>query len=179
MSGVIFPARHITVHSEARNMTQRGNDWIFSDENNICHFRAAGVLIRDNKLFVQKESNNVCAIPGGHVSFGETSENALIREFKEEIGIDIVVDRLIWVEENFWKWGTKDAHNISFYFLVSLSNDSDLADSFNKPIKDHSDINLQWVTFDEIKELEIYPSYIKDKIANISDSMEHFTRNTW
>ena len=160
-------------------MTQQNNDWIFSDESRICHFRAAGILIRDNKLFVQRESNNVCAIPGGHVSFGETSEHALIREFKEEISADIVANRLIWVEENFWKWGKKDAHNISFYFLVSLRDDSDIADSFCKAMKDNNDVMLQWVTFDELKELTIYPTYIKDKITSISDGVEHFVRNTW
>ena len=113
------------------------------------------------------------------MSYGETSEDALIREFKEEIGIDIIVNRLIWVEENFWKWGKKDAHNISFYFLVSLENNSDIADSFSKPIKDNNDLLLQWVAFDELKELTVYPPYIKDKLANISGSIEHFVRNTW
>jgi len=154
-------------------------DLIFSDEQKICHFRVGGILIRDRKLFIQKDKKNIFAIPGGHISFGETSEKALIREFKEEIGVDILVNRLIWIEENFWKWGKKDAHNISFYYLITLKNDKDILDTFVKPIKDNNEILLSWISFDEIKNATIYPQYIKEKIENITDHVEHFVRNSW
>ena len=158
-------------------MKQHDNDWIFYDEQTICHFRVAGVLIKNNMLLVQKDKDNICAIPGGHVAFGEISENALIREFKEELGENILVNRLIWIEENFWKWGKRDAHNITFYYLISLMNDSDIQDTFNEPIKDNNDVSLQWVAFDELNELAVYPPFIKDKIENISDVIEHFIRS--
>ena len=61
----------------------------------------------------------------------------------------------------------------------SFKNDADIADSFTGTLKDNNDIMLQWVTFDELKELTIYPAYIKDKIANISSGIEHFVRNAW
>jgi len=154
-------------------------DWIFSDEQKVCHFRVAGILIQDNKLLIQKDKDNVIAVPGGHISFGETSENALIREFKEEIGVEISVNRLIWIEENFWKWGKRDAHNISFYYLIALKNDADISSTFVKPIKDNSNILLSWITFDDMKNATIYPEFIKEKIENISDSIEHFTGSSW
>ena len=119
-------------------------DWIFSDEQRICHFRVAGLLIKNNCLLVQKDKSNSYAIPGGHVSFWETSENALIREFKEKIGIDVLISRLIWVEENFWKWGKKDAITFHYYYLVLLKDDSDLSDTFNSISQDNSDVTLQW-----------------------------------
>ena len=153
-------------------------DWLFKDENSICHFRVAAVLIKDSKLFVQKIKNEY-ALPGGHVSFGETSEEALKREFKEEIGAEITCNRLIWVEENFWKWGSKKAHNISFYYLVSLKDNASIPDNFNETMRDNSDVQLQWVTFDELTQLEIYPHFIKEKINNISPGTEHFVRNDW
>jgi len=152
------------------------NEWIFSDNQRVCHFRVAGLLIRDNKLFVQSDKDGVCAIPGGHVAFGETSTDALTREFKEEAGVDINIDRLVWVEENFWQWGAKDAHNISFYYLVSLKNNADIPDDFAKKINDNSDIMLSWITFDEVKTRTIYPQFIKDKIENIAGGVEHFVR---
>ncbi|MCL2362908.1 MAG: hypothetical protein FWC73_13995 [Defluviitaleaceae bacterium] len=49
------------------------NNWLFKDGDRICHYRVAAVLIKNNKLLVQ-QSNNEYALPGGHVSFGETSE---------------------------------------------------------------------------------------------------------
>jgi len=75
-------------------------DWVFTDDKRIYHFRVAGVLIRNGKDFLQKVENDY-ALPGGHVDCGETSENALVREFNEELGGDISCDHLLWIEENF------------------------------------------------------------------------------
>ena len=81
-----------------------GRDWLFSDDDSICNYRTAGLLIRDNRVLVQRERyGSEYALPGGHVGFGETSRQALIREYKEETGADIECYRLIWIEEVFWK----------------------------------------------------------------------------
>lgn len=93
-------------------------DWLFSSGNYICDVRTVGVLIKDNKILVQRERNgNEYALPGGHIKIGETLENGLIREFKEETGVSIKVERLLWSEECFWEYKGKQAHNISFYFF--------------------------------------------------------------
>jgi len=153
-------------------------DWLFTAENGICHFRIGAVLIRNNKLLVMCD-NGEYALPGGHVSFGETSKETLIREIKEEISVEIDCDRLIWVEENFWKWGKKKAHNISLYYLVSLKNDADIPDDYCKKLNDNKNVSIQWLSFNEIPHVTIYPQFIKDKIGNISLGIEHFIRNDW
>lgn len=57
-----------------------GDDYIFG-------YRVAGILLRDNKILLQKPTSDTgYALPGGHVEFGETSTQTLVREFKEEIG---------------------------------------------------------------------------------------------
>lgn len=59
---------------------------------------ARAVIIKDNKLLVffrRKKLNDefitYYAIPGGHVEEGETLEETVIRELKEEMNIDIKV----------------------------------------------------------------------------------------
>lgn len=72
------------------------SDWLFQSESNICSFRTVGVLLRDNKILVQWDKDGTeYALPGDHVKIGETSEESLIREYKEETGADIVCNRLI------------------------------------------------------------------------------------
>jgi len=150
-------------------------DWLFSDENNICSYRTVGVLIRNNKILVQREKNgNEYALPGGHVKIGETSVQSLVREYKEETGADILCSRMIWVEETFWKWGEKNAHTIAFYYLISLKNETDIPDDYFESHKDNCNVFLEWVAIDDLNNLTIYPAFIKDKITNISENIEHF-----
>ena len=48
-------------------------DWLFTGEGYVCGLRAAGVLIRNNMILVQKDKDgNEYALPGGHIKVGET-----------------------------------------------------------------------------------------------------------
>ena len=150
-------------------------DWLFSDDDSVCNYRVAGVLIRDGKLLVQREKDGAeYALPGGHVQSGETSAETLTREYSEETGADIVCERLIWVEECFWKWGKKDAHTLNFYYLISLKNDRDIPDGYFAPQKDNDNVVLEWLSFDELAAVTVYPEFLTDKIRNIADGIEHF-----
>ena len=56
------------------------------------HYRVVGIIIKDDKYLIQNiEGKDYFVLPGGHVRAGENSDNALIREIKEEVGLDIDV----------------------------------------------------------------------------------------
>ena len=86
-------------------------DWIFRTDEYICDLRTVGVLVRSGKLLVQRDRDgSEYALPGGHVRIGETTEDGLVREYKEETGADIKVGKLLWTEECFWEWNPGAQH---------------------------------------------------------------------
>ncbi|MCG8500814.1 MAG: NUDIX domain-containing protein [Firmicutes bacterium] len=155
----------------------RDRDWLFAYENRIHNFRSTGVLLNNGKVLIQRGINDTeFALPGGHVIWGETSAETLVREYKEELGADISVDRLIWVEEVFWKWGAREAHTICHYHLVRLTNSHQIPDygSFKSLSSDESKLIFQWVNINGLQDYKIYPAFLKDKINNLSEGIEHF-----
>lgn len=54
--------------------------------------------------------------PGGRIEFGESSESAIVREVKEELGADIVHTRLLGVLENLFVFDGKQGHEIVFVY---------------------------------------------------------------
>ena len=59
--------------------------------------RVAGILVENNKiLLIQHHKNNkkYWLIPGGGNDWGETTKQALIREYKEETNLDIIAPKL-------------------------------------------------------------------------------------
>ena len=84
------------------------SDILFKTDEYIFSYRVGGVLIHNGKVLMQNaEGDDGYAFIGGHVAFGETTDETLAREFKEELGADIKIERLIMVNEIFFPWGNK------------------------------------------------------------------------
>jgi len=65
---------------------------------------AYGVLVRDAKVLLCRLSSHVSksagqwTLPGGGIDFGESPEEAVIREFKEETGLVVTAGSLLAVD---------------------------------------------------------------------------------
>lgn len=55
---------------------------------------------RNEILLVKHMDKQIWTVPGGQVETGENLTEALIREIKEESGIDVTVDKLVCVSSN-------------------------------------------------------------------------------
>jgi mutator protein MutT len=93
------------------------------DRRQIFPEPTVGALIENNQgkvlLCDSHKWPGIYTVPGGHVELGETCEEALIRECKEEVGLDVNVVELLSIQQviypkEFWK---SDAHFIFFDYL--------------------------------------------------------------
>ena len=151
-------------------------DWLFSTDEYICELRTVAVLVKENKILVQKDRNgNEYALPGAHVKIGETLQHGLIREITEEIGVKIKCNRLLWSEECFWEWNKKQVHNIAFYYLVELCENQEIPDTRDfVSQKDNCNVVIGWLPIEELQNVIIYPEFLKKEIYNLDGPMKHF-----
>jgi 8-oxo-dGTP pyrophosphatase MutT (NUDIX family) len=87
---------------------------------NFFGYRVAGVLLNKGKvLLCTNDQVDFWVLPGGGVKPFESSEEAIKREFQEEIGIKIKVVRLLWIVENSYVEDNRKVHGIGLDFLVN------------------------------------------------------------
>ena len=128
---------------------------------------------------MQKPDNDTAfAFPGGHVAFGETNAQTLVREFREEIGADISVGELKWVGEVFFPWGDKPCHQICLYYSVEIEGD-DLARKDMFMGKEHIEgrnfeIEFHWIPLEDLKKTEVYPTNTAELISRYEQGVQHF-----
>jgi 8-oxo-dGTP diphosphatase len=91
----------------------------------IFNLRVYGLLVNNNQILVSDECRNgfsFTKFPGGGIEFGEGIEDALIREFIEEMDVSIQVEKLFYVNEFLQFSAFNENHQlISFYYTVSTS----------------------------------------------------------
>lgn len=86
----------------------------------------AGLIEKKEEFFLLKEKmadgREMWLIPGGKVEFGESLEQALLREIKEETGFDVKLKRFISHKEAIFV--NHNYHTIIFfYYLDYLGGD--------------------------------------------------------
>ncbi len=155
-------------------------DLLFDRNEFIFSYRVGGVLIYDDKILLQKPENDDYAIIGGHVTSMETTADALIREYKEELRADISIERLMAVGEIFFLWDNRPCHQICLYYKCRLNQEN--AISLEGCFYGYDDLNHKrmdmkycWVPLEQLRKgLKVYPSELVPHILSRGDKIEHF-----
>ena len=86
---------------------------------NLPQVAVGAVIFKDESVLMVKRSNHpakgMWAMPGGKIHPGETMRQALIREIKEETGLDIEVGEIVYVFDVIER---DDTDGISFHYVI-------------------------------------------------------------
>lgn len=142
---------------------------------NRFRYRVAGLIIKDDKcLFITSESLKYIYTLGGGVKIGESSEEAIIREVYEELGVKCKVVRLAAIIENFFT-GTigviKDdrCHALEFYYILNVEEEELEAKSINM---DGDLEEVRWLDINNLENFDVRPAVLKNRITEIINSKE-------
>ena len=121
---------------------------------------ARGVCVKDGKvLLCHPKDRSYAYLPGGHIEFGETGREALVREMKEETGLDATAGDLLGVVES--QFVQKGERHCEINLIYKMSLVSGLSSS--SPLSALEDwICFDWVDCDKIDSVNLLPLEMKE-----------------
>ena len=146
-------------------------DISFAIQNEKFNYRVCAVIIDNNRILAMKDERSpYFYLPGGRVKMGETAEQAIIRELKEELYVTAKIVRPLWLNQSFFNEDVEhiDYHELCIYFLVDVA-DTDLLHRGEKfeLTEENKTLSFEWLPFESLKEQYFYPLFIKDEIFNL------------
>lgn len=135
--------------------------------------RVYGILIHENQLLVSDEfikGMNITKLPGGGLEYGEGTIDCVIREFKEELNLNIKVVSHFYTTDIFVNSAfSQNNQVISIYYIVKPQQVDDLVIIEpllkNKPFdfdrKKEGAQTLRWIELNKLSENDF--TFIIDK----------------
>lgn len=147
-------------------------------EGRIFQMRIAGLAFRDGHLLVHRAIHETFwTIPGGRAEIGETSEQTLVREMEEELGVAATVRRLLWSVENFFHYEGAHFHEYGLYYLMDIPESFPFhpTDIVHRNVDGKNELEFKWVraTKADLKALDLPPYFLAEEIEALPDSPRH------
>ena len=147
------------------------------EKNERFKFRVNGILLNNDKILaVEMNKMGFMCCPGGHVMIGEDTMQAMEREYKEETGIGVKIEKLVAIVENFFKSDVL-YHELSFFYLLradkideSKQKDFSLIENDNGKL---INMDYSWLSLDKMDSYDFLPLAIKNKLKNRDFNTEH------
>lgn len=119
----------------------------------FAYIKSYCIIRDDDKIIMTRDAEGQPGwkFPGGHIEKNELIMDAIKREVREEINIEIAIEGLFLIEDYFNRKRAGE-HNINFYFVANKILGTP------KPLIGEV-AEIKSLTLQEIKDLEHYPPH--------------------
>lgn len=124
--------------------------------------RVAGLVKTKNGYIFEKNEKGYIFCIGGKIMLNESSKDAIIREIKEEIGMDVKETVLKSVFENFYGKSPEKVQEICFVYEVAEEFTGNLGSEFVE------------VQLSDLNNYDVRPSVIKEILLSKKSDFKHF-----
>ena len=160
-------------------------DILFDHGNARFSYRISALIVQSGRALLQcPVGTQDYAFIGGHVAFGETAKETLVREIREELHTDAVIGDLAAVGEVFIDWGKlpdgtqRHCHSISLYFYTTVDESqlpkADRFFGYDEAGGERFSLEYIWVPLDQLAQLTVYPPEVAAHILSGSRDVLHF-----
>ena len=150
---------------ERTKMTQQ--DFRTKVGNTVFGVRATALIVKDNRLLVVEDEDGFYTI-GGAIQVDEATEDAVVREVKEELGVASKAVQLAFIVENRFEQAGVHYHNIEFHYLVDLLEDAPLTMQ-----EDAKPLPCRWLALNGLHTINLKPAFLKTTLPNWDGQLRH------
>ena len=147
------------------NMIQQ--DFRTKLENTVFGVRTTALIVEEGKLLMVEDEDGFYTI-GGAIQVGERTEEAVVREVKEELGVKAQAGQLAFVVENRFEQAGVHFHNIEFHYLVDLLDDAPLTMQ-----EDAKQLPCRWIALNQLHTVPLKPDFLKTVLPEWDGQLRH------
>lgn len=121
--------------------------------NQIQQISTKAIIQKEGKILLIKDPKGLWELPGGRINFGETPQQTLRREIKEELGLTISdISAIIDVQTFCTSKVDTEKQYLLLFFECGVDN--------YEIVLDHESIAFEWVSLSNINEYSMRDVYI-------------------
>ena len=141
------------------------------------NYRVVGACVHEGYALLHRaEHDDFWSLPGGRCDILEPSAEALRREMREELAVEVGVERLLWVVENFFQYGGRSYHEMALYYLISLPDGCGYLDkerTYRRLEENGVVLIYRWFPLDTLRSVRLFPSFLHEGLGDLPPSVRH------
>lgn len=134
----------------------------------------AVVFNENDEMLVQHDltpESDFYRFPGGHVRFREKLEDCVVREIREETGLEVEVNRLLWVRDFL---DHMQYHSIELFFLATI-----VGGEFVSTLEVETGSEFSFKILEELDDFVFYPRGLIPKLKSLREDRNWAEENPY